>query len=226
MVYTGWINDRTTGTEKPNAPAFNTAKTHYAVGDAVTVSWGTDSCATGGYSLTITQTKGGTYSQTLTTNSANATSLAFTLPSEGEYKITGFARGSVNSDTATLNKTIVAHNPSKVRFVEYDKDGKENLLCEQTVRYGYSATAPMGISRKGHTFIGWKGEYSNVTSDRTIEAQFKRNTYKITFCDKDGKALKTESVLFEDNATAPEPPEAEKGYVFAGWDSEDYLNVQ
>lgn len=226
MVYTGWINDRTTGTEKPNAPAFSTAKTHYAVGDAVTVSWGADSCATGGYSLTITQTKGGTYSQTLTTNSANATSVAFTLPSEGEYTITGFARGSINSDIATLNKTIVAHNPSKVRFVEYDKDGKENLLCEQTVRYGYSATAPMGISRKGHTFIGWKGEYSNVTSDRTIEAQFKRNTYKITFCDKDGKALKTESVLFEDNATAPEPPEAEKGYVFAGWDSEDYLNVQ
>ena len=172
MVYTGWINDRTTGTEKPNAPAFNTAKTHYAVGDAVTVSWGADSCATGGYSLTLKQTKGGTYSQTLTTNSANATSLAFTLPSEGEYKITGFARGSVNSDTATLNKTIVAHNPSKVRFVEYDKDGKENLLCEQTVRYGYSATAPMEISRKGHTFIGWKGEYSNVSvSQATAKPQ-------------------------------------------------------
>lgn len=45
--YTDWINDRTTGTEKPNTPAFSTAKTHYAVGDAVTVSWGADSCATG-----------------------------------------------------------------------------------------------------------------------------------------------------------------------------------
>ena len=32
--------------------------------------------------------------------------------------------------------------------------------------------------------------------------------------------------MFEDSATAPEPPEAEKGYVFAGWDSEDYKNVQ
>lgn len=224
--YTGWINDRTTGTEKPNTPAFTTSKKDYAVGDAVTVSWGADSNATKGYSLTITQTKGGSYTKTLTTNTANATSLAFALPNEGEYKITGYARGSVNSDVATLNKTIVAHKPSKVRFVEYDKEGKENLLCEQTVRYGYAATAPTGISRKGHTFIGWKGEYSNVTSDRTIEAQFKRNTYRIVFCDKDGKTIKTESVLFEDNATAPEPPEAEKGYVFAGWDSEDYKNVQ
>lgn len=152
--------------------------------------------------------------------------MAFALPSAGEYKITGFARGSSNSDVATLNKTIVAHDPCKVRFVEFDKDGQENLLCEQTVKYGYAATAPLGISRKGYTFLGWKGEYSNVTSDRTIEAQFKRNTYKITFCDKDDKVIKSESVLFEDSATAPEPPEAEKGYVFAGWDSEDYKNVQ
>ena len=225
-VYTDRIYDKTTGTEKPNAPSFSTAKTNYAVGDAVTVSWGADINAISGYSLTLTQTKGGNYTKTLTTNTANATSLAFSLPSAGEYKITGFARGSVNSDTATLNKTIVAHNPCKVSFVEYDKDGKENLLCEQEVRYGYSATAPLGISRKGHTFIGWKGEYSNVTSDRTIEAQFKRNTYKITFCDKDGNTIKTESVLYEGNATVPSPPKADTGYVFAGWDSEDYLNVQ
>ena len=226
IFYTDWIYDRTTGTDKPNTPAFSTAKTHYAVGDAVTVNWGVDSNATSGYSLTLTQITGGNYTKTLTTSTANATSLAFALPCAGEYKITGFAKGSSNSEVATLNKTIVAHDPCKVRFVEYDKEGKENLLCEQTVKYGYAATAPLGISRKGHTFLGWKGEYSNVTSDRTIEAQFKRNTYKITFCDKDDKVIKSESVLFEDSATAPEAPKAEKGYVFAGWDSEDYKNVQ
>lgn len=221
-----WIYTKTTGTAKPNSPSFNTSKTDYAVGDAVTVSWGADNSATAGYSLTLTQTKGGSYSKTLSTSTAKATSLAFTLPSEGEYKITGFARGSSNSGVSTLNKTIVAHSPSQVRFVEYDKEGNENLLCEQSVRYGYSATAPIGISRKGHTFTGWKGDYSNVTSDRTIEAQFKRNSYKIVFCDKDGNTIKTQSVLFGDDAEAPVPPEAESGYVFAGWDSEDYKNVQ
>ena len=224
--YTNWINDRTTGSEKPNTPSFSTGKTHYAVGDAATISWGADQNATGGYSLTIKQISGGDYTKTLTTGTYNATSLAFSLPNAGEYKVTGFARGGQNSDTATLNKTIVAHNPSKVRFVELNKDGEENLLCEQTVRYGYSATAPTNVSREGHTFTGWKGEYNNVTSDRTITAQFKRNTYKIVFTDKDGKTIKTDSVLFEDSATAPEPPEPEKGYVFAGWDSEDYINVQ
>lgn len=224
--YTDWINDRTTGTEKPNTPSLSTSKTDYAVGDAVTVCWGADAAAYSGYSMTITQTKGGSYTKTQTTDSANATSIAFSLPGEGEYQITGFARGGVNSDTAVLNKTIVAHNPSKVRFVEYDKDNKENLLCEQTVRYGYSAIAPTGISRKGHTFTGWKGEYSNVTSDRTIVAQFKRNSYKVTFVDKDGNIVDTQSVLYENDAIAPTPPEAEAGYVFAGWDNEDYKNVQ
>ncbi len=225
-VSTNWQTIKTTGTEKPSTPSFSTSKKDYAVGDAVTVNWGADANATQGYTLTLTQTKGGTYTKSLCTNSYNATSLAFPLPAAGEYKITGYAKGSQNSDTATLNKTIVAHNPSTVRFVEEDKDGKENLLCEQVIRYGYSAQAPINVSRKGHTFMGWKGEYSNVTSNRTIVAQFKRNTYKITFLDKDGNVLKTESVLYEDNATAPEPPEAEKGYVFAGWDSEDYKNVQ
>lgn len=224
--YSNWINDRTTGTEKPKAPAFSTSKTHYAVGDAVTVNWGADSNATNGYSLTITQTEGGSYTKTSTTSTYNATSLAFSLPSEGKYKITGFARGSENSDTATLNKTIVAHPPCKVRFVEENANGEENLLCEQTVKYGYSAQAPTGISRKGHTFTGWKGEYSNVTSDRTIVAQFKRNTYKVVFYDKDDNIIDTQSVLYEDDATPPTPPEAESGYVFSGWDNEDYINVQ
>lgn len=224
--YTDWINDRTTGTEKPNVPSFSVPKKDYAVGDAVTVNWGSDANATKGYSLTITQTKGGSYTKTLTTSTYNATSLAFSLPNEGEYRLTGFARGSENSATSTLNKTIVAHAPSKVRFVEEDKEGKENLLCEQEVKYGYSAQAPNGISRKGHTFTGWRGEYSNVTSDRTIIAQFKRNTYKVVFYDKDDNIIDTQSVLYEDDAKAPTPPEAESGYVFAGWDNEDYKNVQ
>ena len=224
--YTDWIHDRTTGTEKPKTPSFSISKKDYAVGDAVTVSWGSDVNATKGYSLTLTQTKGGSYSKTLTTSSYKATSLAFPLPSEGEYKITGFARGSENSASSTLNKTVVAHAPSKVRFVEHDNEGAENLLCEQEVKYGYSAQAPNGISRKGHTFTGWKGEYTNVTSDRTIVAQFKRNTYKVVFYDKDDNIIDTQSVLFEADAKEPEPPEAESGYVFAGWDNEDYKNVQ
>lgn len=225
-ITTNWQTITTKGPSKPNAPSFSTAKKDYAVGDAVIVNWGSDQNAINGYSVTITQTQGGDHSATLTTSSYNATSLAFALPSEGEYMITGFARGSENSAVSTLNKTIVAHAPSTVRFVEEDEEGNQNLLSEQVVRYGYSAQAPVGITRKGHTFTGWKGEYINVTSDRTIVAQFKRNTYKITFLDKDGNTIKTESVLFEDDAIAPVSPEAEKGYVFAGWDSNAYQNVQ
>ena len=144
-LYTDWIYDRTTGTEKPNTPAFSTAKTHYAVGDAVTVNWGADSNATGGYSLTITQTKGGTYTKTLTTSTANATSLAFALPSAGEYKITGFARGSSNSDVATLNKTIVAHDPCKVRFVEFMRADSKIRICRNCATWYF---------KKGIYFLG------------------------------------------------------------------------
>lgn len=225
-VETGWQSINTTGTEKPNKPVFTTNKKDYAVGDAATVNWSPDTNATRGYSVTISQVSGGNYTHTLQTSSYNATSLAFTLPYEGEYEITGYAMGSSNSDVAALSRNIVAHGPSTVKFVESFDDGTINLLCEQKVKYGSSAQAPNGISRKGHTFIGWDGDYSRIVSDVTVTARFKRNSYKVVFYDKDNQIIKTETVLYESDATAPTPPEPESGYVFAGWDNEDYKNVQ
>lgn len=225
-VETGWQTVKTTGTEKPNKPTFTTSKRNYAVGDAVSISWGADANATQGYSLTIRQIKGGNYSQTLTTSNYNATSLAFTLPNEGEYQVTGYARGSSNSDISTMNGVIMAHAPSNVKFIETYDDGSTNTLWQGQIKYGYSATAPTGISRKGHTFLGWDREYTNITEDTIIKAQFKRNSYKVIFYDKDDNILDTQSVLFEDDAVAPTPPKAETGYVFAGWSNEDWKNVQ
>lgn len=225
-VETGWQTIKTTGTEKPNKPTFTTTKRNYAVGDAATISWGKDNNATKGYSVTLTPIEGGTYKQTLTTNNANATTLAFTLPSEGEYQITGYAMGSSNSDTSTMSGVVTAHGQKNVKFIETFDDGSTNILWQGTVKYGYSATAPMGISRKGHTFLGWDKEYNNITTDTTITAQFKRNTYKVSFYDKDNNVINTQSILYEGNAVEPTPPEAEAGYVFAGWDNEDWKNVQ
>jgi len=225
-VETGWQTVKTTGTEKPNKPTFVTSKRHYAVGDSASISWSPDVNATKGYSLTITQTKGGTYTQTLTTDNYNATSLAFVLPNEGEYEVKGFARGSSDSEYSTLSGVITAHNPSNVKFIETLDDESENILWQGKVKYGYSANAPSGVSRKGHTFWGWDKEYNNITEDVVIKAIFKRNKYNVNFYDKDNNIINTQSVLYGDDAVAPTPPEAEAGYVFAGWNNEDYKNVQ
>lgn len=40
----------------------------------------------------------------------------------------------------------------------------------QTVQYGHSATPPANPKKEGRRFSGWLGDYTNVTSDRTIYA--------------------------------------------------------
>ncbi len=225
---TGWKTFKTNGDPTPNNLSFSTPKRDYAAGDSAIVSWGADSKAAKGYSVTIKQTSGGNYTDTKEITSYKSNQAAFELPSVGEYQISGYAKGSSkNSAVTTMSRTIVAHGPSTVRFVETDDNGEnENLLSQQTVKYGYAATAPTNVTRKGHTFTGWNKSFSSVTTDLTVTAQFKRNKYKIVFYDKDDNVLSTETVEYEGSVEPPEAPAPEAGYVFLGWDSDAYRNVQ
>lgn len=57
-----------------------------------------------------------------------------------------------------------------VRFLDYD--GK--LLAKVTVEHGQDATPPADPQRAGYAFIGWDGNYTNVTEDRDIYAMYRQ----------------------------------------------------
>ena len=171
-----------------------------------------------------------------TINRGNVTSYTFgngaTLPTD--VTRTGFAFGGwfASSDfsgdrvydiapDATGDKTFYAKWTNEFTVTFADHDG--TVLKTETVLSGGDATPPDDPVREGYDFDGWDGDYTNVTSDRTITATYTVKQLTVTFKDFDGTTLKTETVNWGSAATAPTAP-THAGYTFTGW-SRDFSNV-
>lgn len=119
-----------------------------------------------------------------------------------------------NGDTVYVKWTI---NKYTVTFM----DGEKVLRAYTNVPHGDTVTAPEVPEKDGKTFSKWDKDFSNVTSDLTINAVYDVDTFTVTF--KDGeKVLETQTVEYEAAATAPDtarlsPPE---GMHFAEWDKD------
>jgi len=100
-----------------------------------------------------------------------------------------------------------------VRFVDYD----DTLLGVYHVAYGERAIAPADPTREGHDFIGWDVDFDYVTRDLTVTAQYRIKTFTVTFVDRDGTVLSTQTVEWNAAATAPAVP-AWEDFTFTGWD--------
>ena len=75
---------------------------------------------------------------------------------------------NITSDlTVTAQYTIDKH---KVTFKDWDG----TVLKTEDVEYGSSANPPTP-TREGYTFVGWDKEYTNITYDVTITAQYKND---------------------------------------------------
>ena len=170
----------------------------------------------------------GTSSQNFTGNGVIAT-LTFTLSEEaepGEYHIClsyDNAEGDIiNIDFEPVEfavqngaVTVAAAQPEMHTVTFKDWDGTE--LKTQEVQHGGDAEAPADPTRVGYTFTGWDKEFTNITADLVVTAQYEINTYTVTFKDWDGTVLKTQEVQYGGDAEAPADP-TRVGYTFTGWD--------
>ena len=170
----------------------------------------------------------GTSSQNFTGNGVIAT-LTFTLSEEaepGEYHIClsyDNAEGDIiNIDFEPVEfavqngaVTVAAAQPEMHTVTFKDWDG--TVLKTQEVQHGGDAEAPADPTRTGYTFTGWDKEFTNITADLVVTAQYEINTYTVTFKDWDGTVLKTQEVQYGGDAEAPADP-TRVGYTFTGWD--------
>ncbi|MCL2766859.1 MAG: InlB B-repeat-containing protein, partial [Peptococcaceae bacterium] len=96
----------------------------------------------------------------------------YVLP-EGNYTYTAVVDGTeINGDfSVSADATIKVATGTEVytvTFVDYD----DTVINTQTVEKGQDAVAPTSPVREGYTFTGWSAEYSNITANLTVKAQY------------------------------------------------------
>lgn len=199
----------------PNTPSTpSISATNIAKGKSVTISWNAVNGATG-YRVAIRN------GENRDIDVGNRTSYTYTLSNATSYNFHIQAYNSTGNSAWSNYSTCTAHNPVTVKFIDYD----DTLLKTQTVDYGSSATAPISPERKGYTFQGWSDSFYNVTSNKTIKATYKINTYIVNFFDREGTLISSQKVTYGSDATPPSDTHENDRYKFEGWNSTDYIDV-
>ena len=142
------------------------------------------------------------------------------------YHLVGWYLGDGKYDFSTPvtgDLTLVARWEINTYRVSFDTAGGTSAAPE-TVTHGETVAAPEGVTREGYDFLGWyvgNAEYdftTPVTGNITVTAKWQIKTFTVRFVKADGTTLTTETVEWGKSATAPEPPAAEEGFLFFGWD--------
>jgi uncharacterized repeat protein (TIGR02543 family) len=175
------------------------------------------------YTLTYTAGDGGTISgtspQTVEHGSDGTEVIAVANPGYHFVGWSDFILTAARTDTnVTGDKTveaIFALNTYTVIFEDWDG----TVLDSQTVAHGSGATAPADPTRTGYTFTGWSADFSTITADLTVTAEYDINTYTLTYTAGDGGTISgTSPQTVEHGSDGTEViAVANPGYHFVGW---------
>jgi uncharacterized repeat protein (TIGR02543 family) len=124
-----------------------------------------------------------------------------------------------DTDFSSITKDLIVHANYKIKhFTVIFVDADGNQLSSQDVTYLSPATAPATNPEKnGFIFSGWDSDYSQIKDNITIKPVFDKDSYIVTFVDYNGNVLSTQSIKFEESASAPVSPTREN-YKFKSWD--------
>lgn len=116
---------------------------------------------------------------------------------------------------------VVTDRPVEIYYNVYFWDYDQTILKTESVPMGGDATPPADPEREGYRFIGWLPDYTNVSRDLDIVAQYEKldseeTKYTVNFYGKDDQLLYTQKVAEGEDAFPPQAPAVE-GYKFIGW---------
>ncbi len=145
---------------------------------------------------------------------------------------TDFTNITSNLDVHAMYMPVPLGQTYEVNF--YDGDGK--LIETQTVNHGEDAVSPTVTPTKAedaqytYTFHSWNKPLTNIDKNMDIYPIFEETSkeYTVTFYDAEGNVISTQTVVYGNEAAAPEdqtkPDDESYSYTFIGWD-ENYFYI-
>ena len=94
-----------------------------------------------------------------------------------------------------------------------DWDG--TVLKQEQVAAGGTATPPEDPSRESFKFIGWSRDYSSVTGNMIVYAEYGPLTYTFTFDSDGGSECEPQTYFYGDLVNLPTP--TREGFEFVCW---------
>ena len=155
-------------------------------------------------------------------------------PAHRGYTFVGWDKGYTNIQanttvTAEYRREVVEATMYTVTFVDGDT---QEVITTQRVEEGNAATLPEAPKHENRVFKEWTGDYTNITSNRTITAIYtddKNNDgiddetqphYDVTYYDYNDEVIEViEDVLVDMPTPTIADPEREH-YTFEGWEPE------
>ena len=96
------------------------------------------------------------------------------------------------------------------------KDWDGSVLDEQQVSYGQAASAPSDPERTGYTFTGWDVDFTSITGDLVVTAQYSINRYTITY-KVNGAVYHVDTYAYGESIVLPDYTPA-AAHDFSGWE--------
>ncbi|WP_051591136.1 GH25 family lysozyme [Bacillus sp. UNC438CL73TsuS30] len=134
-----------------------------------------------------------------------------------QYSDKGIVPGISGGVDVDYGPTSIDALKGNLSYTVVFKDADGTVLSTEQIGYGSTANPPVNPEKTGYTFTGWDTDFSNVTSNLVVTAQYKIKQFKVVFIDSDGTVLDTQKVAYGSSANAPQTP-SKDGYSFLQWD--------
>ncbi len=143
-------------------------------------------------------------------------------PARANYGFTGWTPAGTIPAGSTGDLVFTAGwaiDTFTVTFIDFDG----TVLGTDVVGFGGDADAPADPEREGYEFTGWDTDYTNVTADLTVQAEYDPLLFTVTWENFDGTELEVDSDVpygatpsYDGDEPARESS-IESDFTFDGW---------